>query len=152
MVGGVFLKSRHPAVGGHLGDAELPGVVDLREHDLRGGPPLPETLHEVGDAVEDDVVAQIHHEVVVPEEVAGYLHGMGQTERLPLPQIGDLQAEPRAVADGGLDLGTGVAHHDAGLRHPRGGDRFQTVEQHRLVAHRHELFGQRVGDRPQPGS
>ena len=51
------------------------------------------------------VVAEVHHEVVVAEEVAGDEHAVGQPERRVLGDVGDLGAEVAAVADGGADLG-----------------------------------------------
>ena len=52
----------------------------------------------------EQVVAQVHHEVVVAQELAGDEHAVGQAERGVLGDVGDLDAEGAAVADGGHHL------------------------------------------------
>ncbi len=67
-----------------------------------------ELVDEVADAADDEVVAEVHDEVVVTEEVPCDQHRVGQAQRLLLRDVGDLQAELRSVADRLLDLGGGV--------------------------------------------
>ena len=74
---------------------------------------------------------------------------MGQAERLVLGDVGDLDPEPRAVADRRLDLGAGVADDDADLGDAGRGHVLDAVEQDRLVCHRYQLLGAGVGDRAQ---
>ena len=69
-----------------------------------------------------------------------------------LRDVGDLQAERRAVADRVLDRGRRVADHDPDVGDAGLGDGLQTVEQDGLVGHRQQLLGRGVGDRPQPGA
>ena len=77
-------------------------------------------------------------------------HGMREPERLVLEDVGDLDAEPRAVAGGRLDLLAGFrGDDDADLLDAGGGHRLDAVEQHRLVGDRHELLRARVRDRAQ---
>ena len=45
------------------------------------------------------VVAEVHHEVVPAEEVAGDQHAVGQPERRLLRDVGDLGAEVAAVTE-----------------------------------------------------
>ncbi len=75
-----------------------------------------ELLDEGGDPADDEVVAQVHHEVVVAEELPGDEDRVREAERRVLPDVGDLDAELRAVADGRLDRGRGVADDDARRR------------------------------------
>ena len=100
----------------------------------------------------EQVVAQVHHEVVVAQEVPGDQHGVGQAERRLLRDVGDRQPPGRAVPDRGPDLGRGVADHDADLFDPGVGDGLEAVEEDRLVGHRHQLLGPGVGDGAQPGA
>ena len=105
-----------------------------------------ELAHEPGQVLLEQVVAQVHHEVVVAEELAGDEHAVGQAERRVLRQVRDLQPEARAVADGRHHLVAGVADDDADLADPGRGHGLQPVEQDRLVGHRHQLLGAGVGD------
>ena len=52
------------------------------------------------------VVPEVHHEVVAAEEVSGDQHAVGQPEWRVLGDVGDLGAEVAAVAEGGADLGS----------------------------------------------
>ena len=61
-------------------------------------------------------------------------------------------SERRAVADGRLDLGVGLADDDADLLDAGLGHVLDAVEQDRLVRHRDELLGRRVRDGPQAGA
>ena len=51
-----------------------------------------EPFDEPGETVAQQVVAEIHDEVVVTQEVAGDEHAVGQAERRLLLQVGDRQA------------------------------------------------------------
>ncbi len=69
---GRLLDETQNVPGGiEFGDAELLRVVDLREQNLRVGTAALELVDQIGDATDDEVVTQVHHEVVVAEEVAG---------------------------------------------------------------------------------
>ncbi len=109
-----------------LDDAEVAGIVDVREQDLGGRrradflaelrvpvTRLVEPVDEAAQVVLQHVVAEVHHEVVVAEEVAGDQHAVGQTAGRVLLDVGDLDAELRAVADRSPDLGPGLADDDA---------------------------------------
>ena len=139
-----------PPFGPELGDAELRRVVDLGEQDLRVVRAGTELVDELGDAADDEVVAEVHDEVVVAEEVLRDEHAVGQAQRGLLLDVGHADAELGAVADGRLDLGRGVADDDADVGDARVADRLEAVEQHRLVGHRHQLLGGGVRDGPQP--
>ena len=124
-----------------FGDAERPRVGDLGQHDLGGGPGRRELLDQVGDPADDEVVAEVHHEVVVAEELPGDQDRVREAERGQLPDVGDLDAELRPVAHGRLDRGGGVADNDPHVGDPCRGDRLKAVEEHRLVRNRDQLLG-----------
>ena len=92
------------AVGVERGDAEAVRVGHLLEQDLgrrRVGrrPGRLEGADERGEVLLEQVVAEVHHEVVVAEEVAGDQHAVGQAERRVLGDVGDRGAEAAAVAE-----------------------------------------------------
>ena len=60
----------------------------------------------------EHVVAEVHDEVVVAEEVARDQHAVREPERRVLLDVGDLDAQAGAVADGGPDLGRGGVDAD----------------------------------------
>src|SRR5215469_10674397 len=62
-------------------DPELPWVRHLGQHDMGIRPRRPELLYERGNAAHDEVVTQVHHEVILAEELAGLQHRMRQPER-----------------------------------------------------------------------
>ena len=65
----------------------------------RQHPDLLEALDELPHALTEQVVAEVHHELVVAEEVAGDEHAVGQAERRVLGDVGDGETPPRAVPD-----------------------------------------------------
>jgi hypothetical protein len=105
---------------------------------------------EVGDPADDEVVAQVHHEGLVAQELLGDQHGVGQPPRRVLAQVGDRQPEARPVAHRLLDRRVGLADDDADLGDPGVGDGLEAVEEDRLVRQRHELLRAGERDRPQP--
>ena len=111
-----------------------------------------EGLDELGDPLPQQVVAQVHDEVVVAEEVAGDQHAVGEAERRVLGDVGDLGTPAGAVADRRADLGAGVTGDDADLGDARLDHVLDAVEQDRLVGDRHQLLGAGVGDRAQSGA
>ena len=106
---------------------------------------LAKRSHERRDALLEQVVAEVHDEGLVAEELLGDEHRVRQAQRRLLREVGDLEAEPAAVADGGLDLGVRVADDDADLGDAGGAHRLEAVEEHRLVGDRDELLGRRCG-------
>ena len=88
------------AVGVELGDAEAVRVGHLLEQDLRrrrlgAGAGRLERVHERAEVLLEQVVAEVHHEVVVAEEVGGDQHAVGEAERRVLRDVGDRGAELR---------------------------------------------------------
>ena len=93
--GSAGFSTRRTIVAVHveLGDAELPRVVDVREQDLRGrrlgrprrarvaGRAPREAVDEGPQVLLEHVVAEVHDEVVVAEEVAGDEHAVREAER-----------------------------------------------------------------------
>ena len=115
---------------------------------------LHERVDELRQALLEQVVAEIHHEVVVTEVVARDEDAMGKAERSVLLDIGDVESPPRAIADCGDDVFARVADDDADLFDAGGRHVFEPVEQDRLVRHGHELLRVRVcdGAKPRPSA
>ena len=95
-VGGLLDQAHHLAGVVDLGDAELARVVDVGEQDLGrgrvrlvGAALVLEPVDELGEALLEHVVAEVHDEVVVAEEVAGDEHAVGEPERRVLGDVGD---------------------------------------------------------------
>ena len=104
---GLLDEPHDVAVGVELGDAEAVRVGDLRRAGsgrpaasvAAGVGPRSKRVDERGEVLLEQVVAEVHDEVVVAEEVAGDQHAVGQAERRVLGDVGDSTPEPRAVAD-----------------------------------------------------
>lgn len=75
---GLLLQVEDVAVVVDDGDAEGGGVGDAGEQDLRVAAVLAELVDDVGDPVQDEVVAEVHDEVVVAEEGPGDEDGVGE--------------------------------------------------------------------------
>ncbi|GAB3993614.1 hypothetical protein GCM10029992_05750 [Glycomyces albus] len=83
-----------------LRDAERLRIRHARQQDLRVGPLDPELIDQSCDPTDDEVVAEVHDEVVVGEEIAGDEHRVREPERLVLPDVGDFDAQIGTVAYG----------------------------------------------------
>ena len=138
------------AVAVELGDAEVLGVGHRRQEDQRIGLVGLEGGDEVVDAALQQVVAQVHDERRVAQERLGGQDRVGQAGGLVLQDVGDLDAEGRAVAGDLLDLLARLGgDDDPDLLDARLGHRVDAVEEHRAVGDRHQLLGAGVGDRAQ---
>ena len=127
-------------------DAELLRVGHLGEEDLGVGRAVAEFVHQALDAAGDQVVAEVHDERIVLQEVLGDLHRVGETEGRLLLDVGAAGAELRTVADRLADLVLGIADDDADFGDAGGDDGLDAEEEDRLVGHRYELLGGRVGE------
>ena len=106
---------------------------------------------EGGQVLLEQVVAEVHDEVVVAEEVAGDEHAVGQAERRVLGDVGDLQRRTRLPSPTAAITSSRVSPTMMPISvMPAATIASMPVEQDRLVGHRHELLGARVGDRAQP--
>ena len=144
-------QAHHRAVLAELGHAVVLRVRHGREQDQRLRLVLAELLHELLHAALEQVVAEVHHERRAAQERLGGQHGVGEAGGLVLEDVGDLDAELRAVAGHGADLVPGLGRDDdPDLADARRRHRLDAVEQHGLVGHRHELLGRGERDRPQP--
>ncbi len=99
----------------------------------------------------EHVVAEVHDEVGVAQEVVGDQHAVREPERRVLGDVRDLDAVAGTVADRVPDLRRGRvdADDDADLLDPGPGHVLDAVADDRLVGDRHELLGAGVRDRPQ---
>ena len=149
---GRLLDEPDDAVAVQDGDPELLGVRHLREQDLGGGRRGLEPRDERGERLPDQVVAEVHHERLAPEERLGRQDGVRQSERGLLRDVGDPHAPAAPVAHRLADLLVGVADDDPDLLETGRGERLEPVEQDGLVGDRDQLLGRRVGDRPEAGA
>ena len=114
-----LLDEAHDPLAVELGDAVVLGVEHLGEQDQRVGLVAAEGLDQPGDPVAEQVVAEVHDERGVADELLGGEHRVGEPERLRLGDVGDRGAERGAVADGLADLIAGLRRdHDPDLGHP----------------------------------
>ncbi len=145
-----LLDQPHHAAVAQLGDAEHLRVGHARQQDLRGRLRRPANCStKRPDALVEQVVAEVHHERLVADERLADEHGVRQAARRVLLDVGDLERPTASRRRPPPDLGGRVADDDADLADPGVRHRLDAVEEHRLVGHRHELLGARVGERPQ---
>ena len=155
---GRLLDETHDVPGlVEFGDAEAVRIGNLLQQDLRGRRLVADacSLERVDERTEillEQVVAEVHHEVVVAEELAGDEHAVGKAERRVLRDECEPCTEAGAVAERRHHLGAGVADDHSDLGDAGGDHRLDPVEQDRLVGDRHQLLGAGVGDRAQPGT
>ena len=136
-----------------LGDTEAVRVGYPLQQDLRGGRLVGgarrfEGVHERTEILLEQVVAEVHHEVVVAQEVGGDEDAVGQAEGRVLRDERDLRTPLRAVAERGHHLVARVADDDADFGDARRHHRLDAIEQDGFVGHRYQLFGAGVRDGP----
>ena len=146
----LLLQAHHLAGGVQLGHPELPRVRHAGQHDLGVRAAGAELLHQRGDPAHDEVVPQVHDEVVVGEEVPRDDDRVRQPAGRVLPQVAGGEPEGAPVAHRLLDGGRGIPHHDPHVGDAGVPDGLEPVEQDGLVGDREQLLGVGVGDRPQP--
>ena len=148
----LLLEADHLAALVELSHAELARVRHLGQHDLRIRPRPAELFDQRGDTADDEVVAEIHDEVVVTEEVSGDQHRVRQAERRFLRDVADAQPEGRAVTHRLPDGRRGVTYHHADVCDACVADGLEAVEENRLVRYREQLLGRGVRDGSEPGT
>src|SRR4051794_37846825 len=109
-------------------------------------------MDERGEILLEQVVAEVHHEVVVAEELIGDEDAVGEPEGRVLRDECERRAEALTLAQRGDDLCLGITDDHADLGDAGRDHRFDPVEQDRLVGHRNELLRTGVRDRAQPGA
>ena len=145
---GLLHQLLHPPIPVHHRHPEVAGIGHLFEEDDRIRPGSGELVHKFPDAGVDQVVAQVHDEGAVPQEIPGGLYGVGQAERFRLVDVGEAHAPAFTAAQAPFDLVAGlrgVDHPDLPDPGPR--QVLHHEVQDRLVGHRHQLFGDAVGQR-----
>ena len=96
-------------------------------------------------AAHDEVVSEVQHEPRFAQEITGRGHGVGDTERGVLLDVGDTCAEPGAIPHRSRHLLARLTDDDADVRNAGLHELLYRVEDHRLVGDRDELLGVRVG-------
>src|SRR5258706_7794635 len=147
---GLLFQPDHLAGLVKLGDTELARVRHLGQHDLSVRTADPDLLDQRADPADDEVIPQIHDEIVITEILACDQDRMSQPARRILPEIRGTEPEGAAVADRFLDRRRSVPHHDPDVGDAGIADGLKTVEQDRLVRDGNQLLGGRVGDRAEP--
>ena len=136
-----------------LGDPVGLRVVDRGEQDQRVRLVGAEGGDEAAQAVAQEVVAEVHDEGRVADEVGRGEDRVGEAGGLVLDDVGDLGTELGAVAGRLADLVAGLGRDDdPDLLHPGVDQRLDPVKEHGFVGDGHELLRRGVGDRAQPGS
>ena len=97
------------AVGAQLGHAELVRVGHVREQDLRVAAARAELVHEPGDAVGDQVVAQVHHERLAGHVLLGDLDRVREAERRLLRDVGDRRRPTREPSPSAAQTSSAVS-------------------------------------------
>jgi hypothetical protein len=131
-----------------FGYTELTQVGHPPEHYLYVRPRDPELLGQSAYATNDEIVAEVHDEVVVTQELNGDEQCVREPQRRLLPEVGDLKPERRAVSHRIDGRGRGISNHRANLGDAGVPDSFETVEQDGLVPHWEQLLRRRIRDRP----
>lgn len=150
---GLFDQSRDVSLVVDLRDSELPGIVDVLEGDTRPVVAGLEAFDQFRDPLVQDVVAEVHDEVVVADELPCTAGRMREPERIPLDDVRDVDAVLRPVTDEVLDLlAAEVPEDDPDLGDTGLLEVLDGVLQDRLVRDRDELFRSGVRDRPEPRS
>ena len=126
------------------------GVRHTRQQDLRRGLLADELVHEVRDALVEQVISEIHHERFIADERFADEHGVREATRGVLLDIGDRDTPGRPVADRRPDFSLRVADDDADLLDAGLRQRLDTIEEHGLVGHGHKLLGAGIRERPEP--
>src|ERR1700723_3664589 len=139
---GLLHQGDHLAGLVELGDAELARIRHGGQHDLRVGPARPELIDQGGDAADYEIVAQVHNKIVVAQEVTRDQDRVGQPERGFLPDIGNIEPERPAIADGPLDVGSGLTHHDPDVCNTCVPYGLKAIEQNGLICHGDQLLGE----------
>lgn len=149
---GLLDEPLHDARRVHLGHAERARVLDLGDEHLGGRTQRVELGGGLGDALGEHVVAEVHHEVVVAEEVLGELHALGEALGALLRDVRDLDAEPGPVAERLGYLLDVVADDDPDLGDTEVADVVEHPLKDGLVGDRDELLGHGVAERAQSAS
>lgn len=82
---------------------------------------------QIVDPADDEIVDQVHNEVIVVKEISGHQDGVRRPQWRLLPDAGDTESESRPVADCLPDSRGDVADHDPDMGDPPGGDGRKTL-------------------------
>ena len=76
-----------------MDEVEIRDRIEMLKQDHRVGRAFTELVDEAGDAIAQEVVAEIHDEVVVAEEVGRDEHAVRESERRILRDIRDFDTK-----------------------------------------------------------
>ena len=151
-LGGLFGDADDGSVGSGFRDAEAAGIGDGVDHEGGGGAVEGAGAEEVGDAVLEEVVAEVHDEGVAGEEVAGDGDGVGEAAGVSLDDVGDLGVPALSGADGFGDVGVVGADDQADVVDASLDEVFDDVEEDGFVGDGDEVFGASVGEGAETGA
>src|SRR5690606_19828507 len=100
----------------------------------------------------EDVVTEIHREVVVAEKGSGDHHAVGEPAGLVLREIREPDTEPRPIAELLNKLGPFFVDDYSDVLDSGVSQIGEAMLNDRRVRHRNELLGQRIRQRTQPGT
>jgi hypothetical protein len=109
----LLYESLHGSVLGEYGDPKMLWICDLSKHERGGGALVGEIFDEALNADLEEVITQEHDEGAIRDEIPRAVDGMGQSERLGLHDICDLDIPGGAITYIALD-GLGLVSHNEG--------------------------------------
>src|SRR5579862_6242545 len=99
-----------------------------------------EFSYKLGDTRLNEIVAQIHDEVAVAQEVTSGRNGVGESERRRLRDVGDINPPSRTVTHRSFDRRSRVAGDYSEILNSGFGDGLDPVFDHWLVCDWNELL------------
>ena len=99
-----------------------------------------------------EIVPEIHHEIIITEKVRGDENTVSKSEWLILRNESESRPELRTIAQSSHDFDPGVTNDHADISDARCDHGLNTVKQDWLISYWHQLFGAGMSDRSETGS
>ena len=109
-------------------------------------------MHKCTEILFEQVVSEVHHKIVVTQEVGSDQNAVCKTQRFVLRNERDLGAPLTSVAERGHDFDPGVANDDSDFSDTRRDHGLDSVKQNGFVGNGHQLLGTGVSDGAQSGA